>query len=91
MVGRALSVARMDGPIDLVVGHFVETEKTVGGSSHLYQPTIRVEAGQFDETRELELVVRVADGVEVLSLGGTRSLVLDEAASDFAIADVDAA
>jgi hypothetical protein len=69
---------------------YFETEMPVGGLSHLYQPNVRVGAGQFDETPELELVVRVEGGVQVLSLDGTRSLVLDEPASDFAIADVDA-
>lgn len=54
-----------------------------------YPPNVRVGAGQFDDTPELELVVRVESGVLLASLDGTRSLELDELASDFAVGDVD--
>lgn len=77
------------GAVPFVLPYF-ETEMPVGGLSHLYQPNIRVGAGQFDETPELELVVRVENGLQLMSLDGSRSLVLEEPASDFAIADVDA-
>ena len=53
-------------------------------------PNVRVGAGQLDSTPELELVIRVEEGVRVVSLDGERSVLLDELASDFTIADVDA-
>ncbi len=68
---------------------YLEGEKLLGVEDR-YPPKVRVGAGQFDSTPELEIVVRENSGVRLISLDGSRSLSLEELATDFAIGDVDA-
>lgn len=75
-------------PLPFVLPYF-DSEMVEDSALYRYPPNVRVGAGQFDDTPELELVVRVESGVLLASLDGTRSLELDELASDFAVGDVD--
>ena len=78
-------------PVTPVSLPYFETENPAGGDlEEWYPPNLRVGAAQFDSTPELEVVVRVDGGVRVMSLDGERSVLLDELATDFALADVDA-